>query len=368
MKIAQLAPPWLPVPPTGYGGTETIVYYLTEGLVKRGHDVTLFASGDSQTSAHLFSVFPKALGNSGEVKKDSLHALLHYIECFDRADEFDMIHNHAQYYAMFLADLVKTPVIHTIHGSFSKEYTPEEKIHTLERFKYHKFISISNNQRKDLEKLNYVATVYNGVDVNNLQFSQTGGDHLLWFGRITEKKGPIDAIQVAKRLNKKIVLAGAIDDIDLDFFKTQVFPLVDNKLVFFEKEIPFDKKSHLFGNASCVLYPISWEEPFGLVMTEAMSCGTPVIAYSKGSVPEIIKDGGTGYIVNASENDKRGDWIIKKTGIDGLAEAVERIYSMNATDYQSMRQACRTHVENNFTIEKMVDNYEAVYKEILTGK
>jgi len=346
MKIALIAPPWLSVPPVGYGGTEIIVHHLTEGLVKCGHEVTLFASGDSKTSAKLVSVFPKALGNSGEIKSDPLKPLLSYIDCFERAGEFDVIHNHAQYYAMFLAGLVKTPVVHTLHGSFAKEYTPEGKILTLRRFKNNNFVSISNFQRNDMPDLNYIATVYNGIDTSEIEFSDKKGDYLFWMGRITEKKGPVDAIKVAKKLGMRLKMAAVIDSNQEDYFEKEVKPLIDNKLITFEGEVTRKGKSDLLKNAFCTLFPIHWEEPFGLVMAESMAGGTPVIAYDRGSVREVVKDKKTGFIVEEGE------------GIEGLAEAVKKIDKIN-------RQECRDYVEENFSVGKMVDGYEKVYSSLV---
>ena len=359
MKIAQLAPPWLSVPPRAYGGTEIVVHLLTEGLVKRGHEVTLFASGDSKTSARLSYVFETALGNSGDTKREALHPLLHYIECFDRAGEFDVIHNHAQYYAMFLAHLVKTPVLHTIHGSYSPEYTPEEKIHTLQRFKDHNFISISNSQRNDLPGLNYVATVYNGVNTSEFSFSSEKGKYLLWMGRITSKKGPVDAIHAARRLNMELKIVAAIDPSEEEYFMKEVKPLIDGKLVTFVGEVGQTEKIYYYKNALATLFPIVWEEPFGLVMAESMSCGTPVVAYNHGSVPEIVKDGLTGFIVNSKNDGKEGKFLIKESGVDGLVEGVRRVMT------QVNRGDCRKHVENNFAMEQMINGYETVYKKIL---
>ena len=357
MKIAQLAPPWLPVPPTGYGGTELIVHSLTEELVKRGHDVTLFASGDSKTSAKLSSVFEKALGNSGAIKGDALHPLLHYIECFEKAEQFDIIHNHAQYYAMFLADLVKTPFVHTIHGSYSKESTPEEKIHTLKRFRDHNFISISNNQRNDLPELNYVATVYNGIDLSEFPFIKEQGKYLLWFGRITAKKGPVDAIEAANSLGLPLKLVGAIDPIEQEYFDSVVKPLIDGKLITYEGEISVFDKAKVYEGAICTLYPIHWEEPFGLVMAESMASGTPVVAYNRGSVSELVEDGITGFIIRENPASSDG-YRISEVGVAGLVAAVKRIGEIS-------REACRKRIEENFTVEKMVDGYEAVYKKLL---
>jgi glycosyltransferase involved in cell wall biosynthesis len=344
MKIALLAPPYLPVPPKGYGGTERIVHYLAEELVKKGYEVTLFASGDSKTSAKLFSTFPKSLGNSGEIKNKPLYPLLSYVDCFSRASDFDIIHNHAQYYAMFLADLVKTPVVHTIHGSFAKGEVPEDKRMTLERFRHHFFVSISYNQRESLPDLNWVENVYNGLDISEYHFSPQKGDYLLWVGRITAKKGPVEAIKVAKKLKMKLKIAAVVDPVDRDFFTNEVLPLIDGKFIEFIGEIPEKEKRDIYSHAYCTLYPIRWHEPFGLVMVESMVCGTPVVAFEMGSVPEVVIDGKTGYIVS---------------NIEEMVNAVKKIDKID-------RKLCRKHVEEKFTLEKMVQGYEGVYKKILS--
>jgi len=346
MKIALLAPPYLPVPPVGYGGTERIVYYLAQGLVKKGHDVTLFATGDSKTSAKLISTFKKAIGNEGDIKNKPLFPLLQYIDCFSKADQFDIIHNHAQYYAMFLADLVKTPVVHTIHGSFAAGEAPEEKRITLKRFKHHFFVSISNDQQKALPQLNWVATVYNGVNLAEFPFIKKPANYLLWIGRITQKKGPEIAIQVAKKTNIPLKIAAVIDPIDKSFFQKKVKPLIDGKFIQFIGEIRGSKKAKLYGQALTTLYPISWHEPFGLVMAESMAAGTPVIAFDIGSVSEVVKDNYSGFVVKTK---------------DQMISAVKNIGKIKRT-------ACRNWVEKNFTIQKMVDGYEAVYRKILKGK
>ncbi len=346
MKIALLAPPYLPVPPVGYGGTERIVHYLAENLVKRGYDVTLFASGDSKTTAKLFSTFPKSLGNSGEIKNKPLYPLLSYIDCFSRASDFDIIHNHAQYYAMFLADLIKTPVVHTIHGSFAKGEVPEDKRMALERFRDHFFVSISFNQRESLPDINWVDTVYNGIDISKYPFSSRKGDYLLWIGRITAKKGPVEAIKVAKSLGMKLKIAAVIDPIDQDFFKKEVLPLIDGKLIEFVGELSEEEKGHIYSRACCTLYPIHWHEPFGLVMVESMACGTPVVAFEMGSVPEIVVDGKTGFIVEDTSQ---------------MIEAVKKIDKID-------RAVCRKRVEEKFTIDKMVEGYEAVYREVISKR
>src|SRR3989338_3136973 len=347
MKIALLASPYLSVPPKKYGGTEKIVSLLADGLVELGHDVTLFATGDSQTRAKLISVFPSELGNSGLKKDDGLMPLIHYTECIRRKKEFDIIHNHGQYLAMFLAEYSKTPVVHTIHGSYYPEEIPEEKRKVLQTFKSHRFISISDNQRGGMSDLNFVATVYNGIDVSQFHYTEKPrGDYLLWVGRIIAKKGPLTAIETAKKTNIPLVIAAAIDPADMPYYEKEIKPHIDGKFISYIGEINHHTSEELYGNALCTLFPITWHEPFGLVMVESMACGTPVVAYNIGSVPEIIVSGKTGFIVEI------------ESGVEGLSHAVRKIGSIQRGD-------CRAHVLEHFTKEKMVEGYEQVYKKVL---
>lgn len=349
MKIALLAPPYLSVPPKAYGGTEKIVSLLADGLVDRGHDVTLFATGDSESRAKLVSIFPKELGNSGFGKDLPYLPMIHYRECYKRASEFDIIHNHAQYLAMFQADLVKTPVVHTIHGSYYQGEIPDEKREVLKTFKNHNFVSISDNQRGGMSDLNFAGTVYNGIDVSKFDYiEKPKGDYLLWVGRIVAKKGLKEAIETAKILKFPLVVAAAIDPADKPYYEKEIKPHVDGKLISFIGEISHDSSSSLYGNALATLFPITWHEPFGLVMVESMICGTPVVAYNIGSVPEIIENGKTGFVVDLN------------VGIDGLVHAVREIKSIQRGD-------CKSRVIENFSKEKMVDGYIEVYKKILSS-
>lgn len=346
MRIAILAPPYLPVPPPLYGGTEKIVSLLTEGLVERGHDVTLFASGDSKTSAKLSSIFPKALGNSGLTKGDVAKPLAHYHACYQRASEFDIIHSHGQYLSLPEAEGVKTPMVFTWHGSFYPGETTEEKRATLQKYKHLNYISISNNQRGGLPELHYVATVYNALDTSEYAFVSTPGDYLLWIGRMSPKKGALDAIRTAKKLGIRLEMAAAIDPIDRPYFESEIKPHIDGKNVIYHGEVGHDAVAELYGGALSTLYPISWHEPFGLVMAESMACGTPVVAYDIGSVAEIVRDGLTGYVIDPS------------AGFEGLADAVKRIGSID-------RRTCRTYAEQHFDKDRMVADYEAVYQNII---
>lgn len=346
MRIALLAPPYLPVPPKGYGGTEKIVSLLAEGLVASGHDVTLFATGDSETRAKLVSYYPAALGNSGFKKGDALEPLLQYEHCYRQAEQFDIIHSHGQYLSMFGARNLGTPVVFTWHGSFYAGEVPEEKRNALRMFADLPIISISNNQRQGLPELNFLATVYNSLDISEYPFvGNPTGDYLLWIGRMSPKKGALEAIWAANKLGMRLEMAAAIDPIDAAYFESEVKPHVDGKHVIFHGEMGHKKVIELYGNARAVLYPISWHEPFGLVMIEAMASGTPVVTYDIGSAAEVVEDGVTGFVVQPT------------AGIDALIHAVGRVGQID-------RAACRRRVEKLFVKEKMVEGYERAYEKL----
>jgi len=321
---------------------------LSEGLVANGYDVTLFASGDSQTKAKLVSIFPKALGNNGFQKNSALLPLLQYRECLLRQDDFDIIHSHVQYLGLFTFEKARPQVVHTWHGSFYKDEVTEEKRLVLGKFKNSNFISISNNQREAMPELNYIQTVYDAIDTSDYSFVEFPKDpYLLWLGRITEKKGPLEAIKVAKELNMPLVMSGAIDPIDQEYFDSVIKPELNTKLITFYPELKKTEEiKKLYQNALCTLYPISWHEPFGLVMVESMACGTPVVAYKIGSVSEIITDGKTGFTVDPA------------LGIAGLKDAVKRIAQIRRSD-------CRKDIEVRFSKERMTKDYIEVYKKLL---
>lgn len=323
---------------------------LAEGLVGRGHDVTLFASGDSITKAKLVSVFGKALGNSGLGKGDNEKPLAHYHACYARASEFDIIHSHGQYVSLAGAEGLSTPVVFTMHGSYYPGETTEEKRAILTRYKNLNYISISDNQRGGMPDLQYVATVYNALDIADYTFTPPkNSDYLLWVGRVSPKKGALEAIQTAKMAGIRLEMAAAIDPIDRKYFDATIKPHVDGVGVVYHGEIGHDTLVELYGGALAVLYPISWHEPFGLVMIESMATGTPVVAYNSGSVPEIIADGKTGFVVEPAG------------GIDGLVRAVQKIGIID-------RAACRDRVVKYFSSQTMVDGYEAAYQTLVAGR
>ncbi len=373
MKIALISTPWLPVPPVGYGGTEAVVHNLCEGLVRHGHEVTLHATGDSKTSARLTYFHARAVGNNYFAKLNPYFKLNHLYKFFKDVNDgtFDIIHNHAGRVAPYFLELQSTPFVHTLHGNYS--ITLDDEYHTNSSardsmlvFKNHPYVSISGRQREDIPELNFVATVYNSIVLEKFPFDpMESGKEIVWLGRISKTKGLENIIETVNRVKKPLKIAAFVDKGEQEYFDTVIKPLLENPLINHIGEIKDDAaKAELLASGRLFLFPINWDEPFGIVLIEAMATGTPVVAYAKGSVPEVVKDGETGFLVNPSDEDILGDWIVKKTGIEGLCEAVEKIYSLPEDKYQEMRLACRAHVEKNFTVETMVDKYEKVYEQV----
>lgn len=376
MKIAQIAPIWFPIPPKKYGGTERIISSLAEGLVKKGHEITLFATGDSITKARLVSFFPKGIGRKSMPtdREFFLLPLIHMVKSLERAKNFDIIHCHftrlSDYILLALTKSLKN-CLFTSHVPFPERKKSPDRWKALQTFSNTPFVSISNSQRT--AKLNFVANVYNGIEANKFEFADqlarsNKNGYLFWMGRISSQKGIVEAIEVSKKLNIKLLFTKVIKaDFERKYFENKVRPRLDRNTLQSLPELDHHQGNFYLKNAKLLLFPIQWEEPFGLVMIESMATGTPVVAFARGSVPEVIKDGETGFIVNPSKDDIRGHWLVKNTGIEGLCEAVERICSMPKERYRQMRYACREHVEKNFTVEQMVNNYDEVYKKITEG-
>ncbi|MBD2089324.1 glycosyltransferase family 4 protein [Microcoleus sp. FACHB-1515] len=343
MRIAQIAPLWERVPPPGYGGIELVVGLLTDELVRRGHDVTLFASGDSITLAKLESVHPQALRLDPTVKEYGIYEMLHLSRVYEQAQEFDIIHSHMGCAALPYCNLVKTPTVHTLHGVFTPD---NEKL-----FKYARkqpYISISNTQRKLELGLNYVSTVYNGVDVDSYNFypQPDNPPYLAFLGRISPEKGTHLAIEIAKRSGWHLKIAGKVDVVDVEYYETMVKPHIDGQQIEYLGEANHVQKNILMGGAVATLFPITWREPFGLVMIESMAAGTPVIAIELGSTSEVIAHGKSGFLCQ---------------DIDECVAALDKIPTID-------RQACRQHVIDNFSVQCMVDGYEAVYRQTIEQK
>ncbi|MBU4023278.1 glycosyltransferase family 4 protein [Patescibacteria group bacterium] len=366
LRIGQIAPLNVPIPPKKYGGTERIIDALCRGLSMRGHKIFLFAAADAKTGGKIIPIIPKSLWTNkiNEATPYYSYEMSVILQKSPRL-KLDILHDHLGPFSLALyGGGLNIPILHTLHVPINKDRAwAYQKLNS-------KLISISNNQRKGDPRLNYIATIYNGTDTNLFRFNPNPKNHLLFLGELVERKGVREAILVAKKLKLKLVIAGRLplqisQTKDYSFFQKYIKPELNHGRIEYAGEVASEKTSKPYGDAKTTLFPIRWEEPFGLVMTESMACGTPIIAFASGSVPEIIKDGETGFIINFSPSDRRGNWIIKKTGIEGLCEAVNKIYGMPKEEYQKMRENCRKHVENNFSIEKMVDEYEKIYYKIV---
>ena len=340
MRIAQVAPLYESVPPRLYGGTERVVAWLTDECVRRGHDVTLFASGDSETSARLVPIRPRALRLDGAASDAVWAHALELGEVFSRARDFDIIHCHVEHLAFPFGRCSPTPTLHTLHGRLDVRHirlalqaSPEARL-----------VSISDAQRRPLADLAlaWEATVPHGLPVDTIAFQPTPDRYVAFLGRIAPEKRPDLAIAVAQRLGIPIRIAAKVDAADRAYFEREVRPLLDDPLVEFLGEIGGRDKYEFLGRALCLLFPIDWPEPFGLAMIEALACGTPVVARRCGSVPEIVEDGVTGFI---------GD------SIEELTRAVKRIDLID-------RARCRAEAERRFSVTAMTDGYEAVYRRL----
>ena len=342
MRIAQIAPLAESCPPKLYGGTERIVHFLTEELVRMGHEVTLFASGDSQTAAHLVPCAPRALRLIDGARNLVPHHLAMVEQVSRRLDDFDIVHFHIDLFHYPVIRSWNTPTVTTLHGRLD---IPD--LYDCYRiFRNVPLVSISNNQRSPLPPVNWVGNVYHGLPENLLPFSETGGDHLVFLGRISPEKRPDRAIDIAVRSGRQLVMAAKIDDVDRAYWESEIQPLVKrHENVSFIGEVNEREKAGLLGGAGALLFPIDWPEPFGLVMIEAMSCGTPVIAWKNGSVPEVMKDGVSGRIVDSIE--------------DALA-AVDQVIKMD-------RRGVREYFEERFAVRRMAKDYVRLFEELVDG-
>jgi glycosyltransferase involved in cell wall biosynthesis len=338
MKIAQVAPLAEAVPPKLYGGTERVVAYLTDALVELGHDVTLFASGDSATKATLSPVWPRALRLDPEVKDHLAPMYIQLETVAERAGEFDLIHSHLDYLAYPMLRRLETPSITTLHGRLDLPELPA----LYELYGDVPVVSISNAQRAPLPQANYVATVLHGLPRNLLSKGEGRGGYLAFLGRISPEKAPDAAIRIAARAGMPLKIAAKVDRADQDYFNSTIEPLLGLGEVEFIGEIREDQKQEFLGNAAALLFPIAWREPFGLVMIEAMACGTPVIAFENGSVPEVLEDALTGFIVQ-SENQ--------------AVDAVRRVHTLD-------RARIRDEFEHRFTANHMAQNYLKLYARL----
>jgi len=349
LRIAQLAPPFESVPPAGYGGTERVVSTLTQELVRRGHEVTLFASGDSQTSAELAPIVDQALWHHDPPCNDfGVHQAEIFGTILDRVGEFDVVHSHLDFYGFPLAHAPVHPMVSTLHGRLDVP----SLVDTYRAFASLPLVSISNSQRRALAAANWLATVQHGIDLDAFDFNPTPGSYIAFLGRISPEKGLDIAIRVARKAGWPLLVAArpplsfartAEAQRDFDYFEQAVRPLLSEPGVELIGEVGGWEKNEFLGNAAALLFPIRWQEPFGLVMPEALACGTPVVALREGSVPEVIEDGVTGFIRHFE---------------DDLVRAVERVPELS-------RAACRAEAERRFSPAAMADAYEQVYLGML---
>ncbi len=334
MKIAILSPVAWRTPPRKYGPWEQVASNIAEGMVESGIDVTLFATADSFTKGKLASVCELPYAEYADVDP-KVAECLHISHLMEHADEFDLIHNHFDFLPLSYSRLINTPMVTTIHGFSSLKILPVYK-------KYNStsnYVSISNSDRNP--ELVYIATVYNGVNAEELLFSSKADDYLLFFGRIHPEKGTYESIQIAKQSKKKLIISGLIQD--QDYFDLKVQPFINNEDIVYSGNAGPDERNRLLGGASALLHPIGFEEPFGLSVVEAMFCGTPVIAFHRGAMPEIILGGKTGFLVGSVE------------------EAVEAVNQVPLID----RKYCREWAELRFSRQKMIEGYLDVYQKIL---
>jgi glycosyltransferase involved in cell wall biosynthesis len=340
MHIAQVAPLYESVPPRGYGGTERVVAYLTDELLRRGHHVTLFASGDSVTRAELVACSPSALRLAKVADPLAYHVCM-LDEVRKRAREFDIIHSHADYLAYPFLGSVTVPSVTTLHGRLDLP----DLVPVYEHFSRIPLVSISDSQRRPFPAANWVRTVYHGLPVDELTFQRRPEGYLAFLGRVSHEKRVDRAIEIAIRVGLPLKIAAKIDHADREYFEGVVKPLLGHPLIEFVGEIDAAHKNGFLGGACATLFPIDWPEPFGLVMIESMACGTPVVAFRAGSVGEIMKDGVSGFVVNS---------------IEEAVAATRRIPTID-------RALCRHYFETRFSVETMADAYLDVYNRVIGG-
>ena len=334
MKVAILAPIAWRTPPEKYGPWEQVASNIAEGMVKKGLDVTLFATGNSHTAGQLEYVSETAYAEDRSIDP-KVWECLHISNVMERASEFDIIHNNFDFLPLTYSRLIETPIVTTIHGFSSQQIIPVYKKYNNNNH----YVSISDSDRST--ELDYTATVYNGIDNKDFTLNEKPKDYLLFFGRIHPEKGTYEAIQIAKKANKKLIISGLIQD--EGYFEEKVKPFINDEDILYVGNSGPKQRDTLLGEAAALLHPISFDEPFGLSVAEAMMCGTPVVAFKRGSMPELIDNTKTGFLV---------------TTIDEAVKAIHKIDSIN-------RKYCHQWAMLNFSVDKMVEGYLDVYKKIL---
>lgn len=346
MRVGIIGPIWQSIPPNGYGGTEFVVYNLVNGLVKNGHDVTLFGPKTSKVAAKVVPTVDKPLREQDVEWTNVSYTLYHITEAFDRAGDFDILHMHLNksqdYVALPLALYSKTPVLFTLHFQVPTPTYNKDRYLVLTKYKKLPFTSISDSQRGGLP-VNFIKTVYNSLPIEQFPFQEKPEDYFIWLGKVNPVKGTKEAILAAKEAGVMLYVVGAVDQgvpSMLSYYENEIKPLIDGKQIIWKGEVEVAEKARLLGGAKAFLNPILWEEPFGLVMAEAQAVGTPVISFKRGAAPELVIDGKTGYLVET------------------VSQMVEKMKHVESLD----RRACRKNVEEQFSNEKMVEGYEHAYE------
>ena len=339
MRIAQVAPLTEAIPPKLYGGTERVVHWLTEELVALGHDVTLFASGDSRTSAKLEAMWPRALRLDGTIRDPNALHMMMLENVRQRAQDFDLLHFHLDYYPFSLFSRQSTPFVTTLHGRLDlPEHQPVFHV-----FSSTPVVSISNSQRRPLPQAGWVRTVHHGMPEGLLAPLPMKRDYLAFLGRIAPQKGIDCAIRIAAKAGMRLKIAAKVDRIDVEYFKTTIEPMLSHPFVEYIGEINDQQKGAFLGDAAGLIFAVQWREPFGLAMIEAMACGTPVLAMRRGSVPEVVDDGVSGFIVDDE---------------DSAVRAAQRLGTLD-------RSRIRSIFEKRFTVRRMAEDYVRVYNRLL---
>lgn len=346
MKIALISPFEEQVPPRTYGGIELVVSNLAECLVGMGHQVTLFASGDSHTSAKLVPIFPQALRQGGRLQDQALRSAWHgvgtgrVVSYLLEKESFDIIHNHTGWDLLAFRQLLSAPMVTTLHGPL--DIASHKEMYRV--YRDENYVSISLSQRRPMASiLNFSGNVYNGVDMRAFRFFNTPGRYLAFLGRMSPEKGPVQAIEIARKTGMKLIMAAKVDPADAEFFRREVEPLIDGRQIVFVGEVGHKEKVRLLGNALALVSPIQWEEPFGMVFIEALACGTPVLTMNRGSVPEIVQDGVSGFVCKT------------------LEEMANRVKDLPLID----RRLCRERARRHFSADRMASAYVAIYRQVI---
>ncbi|MBI3928993.1 MAG: glycosyltransferase family 4 protein [Armatimonadetes bacterium] len=341
MRIAQVSPLFESVPPTGYGGTERVVSYLTEELVRGGHEVTLFASGDSRTSARLIPAVPRSLRLAGQEEACLPAHFAMFEEVARRAHDFDIVHSHVDFPHFPFLKRMAVPHVATLHGRLDVPWLPI----VYDEYRDIKVASISNSQRRPLPQANWVGTVYNGIPEDLYRFRPQPERYLAFLGRMSPEKGAREAIEISGQAGIPLKMAAKVDRVDQDYYRSEIVPLLRRPGVEFLGEVDDRQKNELLGKAMGMLLPLKWPEPFGLVMIEAMACGTPVVVFSAGSAPEVVDHGQTGFVVH---------------DVEQAVRAVGELESLS-------RSRCRAVFERRFSARRMAGDYRRLYSRVWEG-